>query len=55
MVVTNPPASLCFSQQQYTMILKVIVINVALKRKMGGAAQGAPLRSPSPFDAFHEG
>ena len=65
MVVTNPPASLCFSQQQYTMIFKVIVINVACvagaKGRMGIKAQNgwgrarSPLLSPSPFDSFHEG
>ena len=65
MVVTNPPGALCFSQQQYTMIFKVIVINMAcvagakgrmgIKAQIGGAGQGAPLLSPSPFDSFHEG
>lgn len=65
MVVTNPPGTLCFSQQQYTMIFKVIVINVACvagaKGRMGIKAQNGwgrariPLLSPSPFDSFHEG
>ena len=65
MVVTTPPGALCFSQQQYTMIFKVIVINVACvtgaKGRMGIKAQNgwgrarSPLLSPSPFDSFHEG
>ena len=69
MVVTTPRPRfskfkgffLCFSQQQYTMIFKVIVINVACvagpKGRMGIKAENVwgRARSSPPFDAFYEG